>query len=189
MKQPVVILLAAGFSRRYQQATGRHKLLEELTGTGMTIFQHSLGNVLRTGLPVCVVLRPGSQELQAFCQRVDVPFLCVESQGMGDSLAAGVQAMGEAGGWIITLADLPYILPQTYDDIAQAVRAGQCARPVYHGQPGHPVGFPASMRTSLIALQGSGGARDLLKTHPPLNIESEDPGCVWDIDLPGDLKI
>ena len=142
MTEPVVIMLAAGFSRRYHLATGRHKLLEEIPGTGLTIFQHSLGNALRTGLPVRVVLRPESQELQRFCQDLNVPFVSIHSQGMGDSLAAGVLATGEASGWVITLADLPYILPQTYDDIAQAVRQGQCARPVYLGQPGHPVGFP-----------------------------------------------
>lgn len=187
VSNPGIIILAAGLSRRYLQATGRHKLLEEITGTGMTLFQHSLANALKTGLPVTVVLRPDALALQADCLCAKVPFVCVESQSMGESIVAGVEASPNPQGWIVTLADLPSILPKTYAAIIQAVREGECARPSYCGQPGHPVGFPATLRDALLALQGCEGARELLKVTALRTIDCADQGCVRDIDHPKDF--
>ncbi|PKE30808.1 hypothetical protein CWS43_08960 [Rahnella sp. AA] len=188
MHNPVIILLAAGFSRRYRQATGRHKLLETVDGTGLTVFQHSLGNALKSGLPVVVVVRPESLELQAFCQQANIPFVSVNSQCQGDSICAGVEATREANGWLITLADLPGIMLPVYRAIASAVQEGRCARPFYLGQPGHPVGFPAPVIEDLLALQGKEGARELLRACPPQRTDCTEPGCVRDIDVPADLK-
>ncbi|MCC3749009.1 nucleotidyltransferase family protein [Rouxiella badensis] len=184
MTKPGVVLLAAGKSQRFRAATGRHKLLETLKNSSLTVFEQSLENIQRSELDIQVVLRPEDVMLQDFCQRAAVPYLCLESEGMGDSIAAGVRARADWSGWIIALADMPFIKPEIFVAVAQSVQQGQCARPVYRGQVGHPVGFPLTMRHPLGALCGDEGARGLLKAHPPWLIETQHAGCLWDIDVP-----
>ncbi|MEX3021668.1 NTP transferase domain-containing protein [Kluyvera sp. STS39-E] len=188
MVNPGIILLAAGLSRRYHKATGRHKLLELIPGTTETIFQRSLTNALLTGLKVTVVIRSESQQLKSICQKLNAPFVMVNSLCMGDSIAEGIQADKSCNGWLISLADLPSIAQQTYKMVAGLVCEGQIVRPYYHEKPGHPVGFPVEMKLELLKLQGHDGARKLLKSHPVLQLNTQDSGCIWDIDLPDQLN-
>jgi len=43
------------------------------------------------------------------------------------------------------------------------------------------------MKTALSALTGDQGARELLTSAPPQPVWVDDPGCLWDIDLPDQL--
>ena len=38
----------------------------------------------------------------------------------------------------------------------------------------------------LAALRGDGGARAVLARHPPLRIDVDDPGVLYDVDIAGD---
>jgi molybdenum cofactor cytidylyltransferase len=186
------ILLAAGYSRRF----GSNKLLKALpagtTRAGMPIAvatAHHLLDVLPESL---AVVRPRAQQLgkllrDAGCNTV----VCKNaSEGMGTSLAAGVRSAPDADGWVVALADMPFILPDTIRSVAQALRAGAAiAAPSFRGERGHPVGFARRFYPELSALRGDEGARLLLAQHPEsiVLLEVEDRGVLRDIDKPSDL--
>ena len=102
--------------------------------------------------------------------------------GMGTSLACGVAA-AEANGWLIALADMPAIQPDTVRRVVGALHAGAATvAPAFRGRRGHPVGFAAPMRSELRASAGDAGARHVLARHPPQLIEVDDPGVLYDVD-------
>jgi molybdenum cofactor cytidylyltransferase len=110
-------------------------------------------------------------------------------RGMGATLASGVRASKEAAGWIVALADMPYVRVETILAIERALAAGaRTVAPYYAGVRGHPVGFDASCASELLALDGDCGARAVLARHVPLRIEVDDAGILADIDTPGDLE-
>jgi len=186
------ILLAAGSSKRF----GSNKLLQALpagapeagTPIGLAAAKHLLD-----ALPESIaVVRPRAQKLgkllrDAGCNTV----VCKNAgEGMGTSLAAGVRAASEADGWVVALADMPFLRPETIRVIAQAISDGAAiAAPAYRGERGHPVGFARRFLEELSSLHGDSGARTLLDQHPDWVTahEVEDPGVLRDIDKPSDL--
>jgi molybdenum cofactor cytidylyltransferase len=107
--------------------------------------------------------------------------------GMGDSLAAGVAATADAGGWVVALADMPYIRPDTVASVVAALQAGaHIVAPTLNGRRGHPVGFSARFAPQLLALHGDEGARHLLRERQEdlVTFECDDPGIVLDVDRP-----
>ena len=181
------VLLAAGASKRF----GSDKLLHPLAGQA-TVASAALAN-LRTAIPnVIAVVRPGTAKLQNLLSEGGATvILCVDADdGMGASLATAVRASGEVAGWVIALADMPYIQAETISKVAASLAAGaEIVAPAYRGERGHPVGLSARFRAQLEALHGDEGARALLKEHAGLVklIEVNDPGVCRDIDTPTDL--
>ena len=182
------ILLAAGASKRF----GSDKLLHPLAG-GTPVALAALAN-LRAALPhVIAVVRPGVPLLENLLSEAGATvILCANADdGMGASLATAVGASGNVAGWVIALADMPYIQPQTIAQIAASLAAGaDIVAPVYRGERGHPVGVSGRFRAQLEALRGDEGARALLKENAGLVklIEVDDPGVCRDIDTPADLR-
>jgi len=186
------ILLAAGYSKRF----GSNKLLEPLPagapGAGTPIAlaaARHLVEVLRN--PIAVV-RPRAAKLAKLLRDAGCEVVVCENaaEGMGTSLAAGVRAAAGADGWVIALADMPFLQPQTIRAIANALAAGAAiAAPSYRGERGHPVGFARRFFAELAALRGDEGARELLKHYPGLLrlYDVDDPGILRDIDRPSDL--
>ncbi len=112
-------------------------------------------------------------------------------EGMGTSLAAGVRATSDANGWIVALADMPFIRPDTIRIVAKALREGAAiAAPSFRGERGHPVGFTRRFYGELALLHGDHGARELLHQHRDrvTLYEVDDPGVLRDIDRPSDLE-
>jgi molybdenum cofactor cytidylyltransferase len=110
---------------------------------------------------------------------------------MGASLACGVEASAEAAGWVVALADMPWIEASTIRRVADAIAAGaSLAAPCYRGERGHPVGFAASHRAALLALGGDEGARAILSRAGAslLRVDVDDPGVLRDVDTAGDLR-
>ena len=124
--------------------------------------------------------------------------------GMGDSIAAAVQATRDANGWLILPGDLPLIEGATLRRLADALAAGltdgladglkgaaekyQVVMPVCNGQRGHPVGFSAVCRDSLLGLTGNQGAARVIKSCKAIEIIVSDIGCVTDVDTVQDLE-
>ena len=110
---------------------------------------------------------------------------------MGGTLAQVVAAApANTSGYIIALADMPFIHPDSIRAVAAALQGGATlVAPAYRGQRGHPVGLAASYRDELLALQGDAGARDIIKRDAAQLrlIEVNDPGVLRDIDTPADL--
>jgi molybdenum cofactor cytidylyltransferase len=184
----VGILLAAGAARRFGSDKLMHPLKE---GTPLAAVS---GRHLAQALPGSVVVVRSARS--ALADRLEAAGLvvveCPEAEGgMGHTLAAGVRATPRAGGWVVALADMPYIRPESIQRVAREIAGGAAiAMAAYEGARGHPVGFAARYYPELIALRGDQGARDLVKRDAAsLSIcETADPGVLRDIDTPADLQ-
>jgi molybdenum cofactor cytidylyltransferase len=107
---------------------------------------------------------------------------------MGATLVFALSQMRDADGWLIALADMPYVQTATFHALAEALRHGvDIALPVYQGRRGNPVGFSRRHLPQLLALGGDQGARNLIKAHPVTEVMVEDSGVVRDIDTAADL--
>lgn len=182
------ILLAAGASRRF----GSNKLLAPLAdGTPLAV---AAARVLVAAVPKALaVVRPGDRFLASLLAAEGLEIVeCADAQrGMGFSLAAGVAAAPAAAGWLIALADMPYIKESTVARLAAELAAGATlVAPVYRGRRGHPVGFGRGYRAELLALRGDRGARAILDRSLALltPIAVDDPGVLYDVDWPADLS-
>jgi molybdenum cofactor cytidylyltransferase len=182
------ILLAAGAGSRF----GGEKLLHPLED-GVAIAAHAARSLLSATPDVIAVVRWGDFPLydmleQEGCQ---VTMFQGAAHGMGASLAHGVAQARGADGWVVALADMPRISPETTRRIVAALEEGAlAAAPVRKGERGHPVGFGAALRDELLALDGDQGARAVVERHRDKVklIECDDPGIFYDIDRKTDLQ-
>jgi molybdenum cofactor cytidylyltransferase len=182
------ILLAAGSASRF----GSNKLLH-LLPEGTPIALASARNLI-AAIPDCVaVVRPGARELTHLLRAEG--FKVVASihadKGMGHTLASGVRASRGASGWVVALADMPYIKPATIRRVADELHeGGTIVAPGFEGQRGHPVGFARRFHEELRALKGDEGARKLIGQFPDslTVLELHDAGVLRDIDTRADLE-
>lgn len=184
------ILLAAGYGRRFDPAGGRDKLLQPLAD-GRPVLWHS-ARALCEALPGSLaVLRPGQAERarwlrEAGCEVVES---AAAEAGMGAALAAGVAASAGAGGWLIALADMPWLPAAAIRAVATAVDGPEVVAAAAHGgRRGHPVGFGAAWRAGLMACGGDAGARELLRGTALRLLEWTDDSVLRDVDVLADLK-
>ncbi len=182
------ILLAAGESRRF----GSRKLLHPLsdgTPIGLRSASNLAGAVDRL-IAVVASEDPVAAELLADSGAEVYP--CARShEGMGASLGCGVRATVDASGWVVALADMPFILPSTIAAVVNALRQGaRIAAPFHAGKRGHPVGFSRDYRVELMQLGGDEGARHILQRDSALIVllPVDDPGIHRDIDTREDLR-
>jgi molybdenum cofactor cytidylyltransferase len=108
--------------------------------------------------------------------------------GMGHSIAAGVSARPNDGGWLILPGDMPLVQASTLLAVARQLELHPVVYAQHRGQRGHPVGFAPELYSELVALTGDEGARRLLARYPAHGLELDDPGILVDIDTPGDLE-
>jgi len=186
---PTGILLAAGYGRRFDASGRQNKLLARLPD-GHTVAGRSARTLAATLPGALAVIRPGhpalAHELRAAgCRVLEAP---AAEAGMGAALAAAIAATPAARGWVVALADMPWLSAELIRAVALAVTApGAIAAPWRDGRRGHPVGFGAAWREALLALDGDEGARALLKSQPVIRIPTEDEGAFRDVDVAGDL--
>jgi len=182
-----IVITAAGRGERFIQAGGSGNKLNALL-QGKTVFEQTLQQALASGLPVQVVTRPENLLVQQACAAHQVPCTLLASGGLGESIAAGVAATADWDGWLIHLADMPFVSPQIFVQVAAALSQHNIVRPSFQHHPGHPVGFTAILRKQLCTLHGDNGARELLRSHGEVYLlHLDQPGIVQDIDLPSQL--
>ncbi|MER5116763.1 nucleotidyltransferase family protein [Serratia marcescens] len=186
-----IVITAAGRGERFIQAGGQGNKLNagfaDAAGERRSLFEHTLCQALASGLPVQVVTRPDNLPVLAACAANQVPATLLASAGLGDSIAAGVAATPHWQGWLIHLADMPFVGADVFRQVADALWQHPIVRPCYAQQPGHPVGFSARLRKPLCQLRGDNGARELLQGAAVHLLPLEHPGVVRDIDLPSQL--
>jgi molybdenum cofactor cytidylyltransferase len=188
----VGVLLAAGRGTRF----GGDKLLARLASgdvaaepVGVVALRH-----LRLAVPdVIAVVRDDDRALAAELGANGARIVrCVNAdEGMGASLACGVRATADAKGWLVALADMPWISAATIERVSAAVAAGApVAAPFHRGKRGHPVGFSSACYAALAALTGDAGAKAVVGTHRDriVRIDVDDAGILQDVDAPSDLS-
>ncbi|GGC89846.1 nucleotidyltransferase family protein [Undibacterium terreum] len=183
------ILLAAGIGSRFD-ASGKQNKLMQLLPSGDAVAVASAKNLLSVFPDVLAVVRPGADDLAAALQAAGCSVHICEGaqQGMASSLVHGLQQSMANSGWIIALADMPYVQVATLQAIKQALHGGaDIVVPVNQGRRGNPVGFSRHHLPQLLQLRGDQGARSLLKNYPVMEVTVEDTGIHRDIDVPTDL--
>jgi len=190
----VGILLAAGRATRF----GGDKLTAPLANAPADVAPGTpvgvaAGRHLVDALPDSLaVVRPEDTALATRLRAIGLRIvLCpAAGDGMGASLACAVGAARDADGFIVALADMPWIAPATIRAVAAALAGGaDIAAPSFDGERGHPVGFARRHCAALAALTGDSGARSLIEAnrrHVTL-IAVDDAGVVRDVDTPDDL--
>lgn len=187
----VGILLAAGRGSRFDATGQRNKLLQPLAD-GEPVAVSAAKNLLAALPSVLVVVRPGNEELAARLNEIGCAVTVCQNagEGMASSLVHGLSQTKAARGWVIALADMPFVRPGTIRALAAAVASGAgIAAPMANGKRGNPIAFSRMHLDELLQLQGDEGARRLLNKYPVTAIAVDDPGVLRDIDTPGDLRL
>jgi len=189
------VLLAAGAGTRF----GGGKLLAPLphasrgvaagTPVGVAACLHLVAALPR----VVAVVRPSDTALARALEATGARTLeCADAhQGMGVTLAAAVRAAQDADGWIVALADMPWIAPATIAAVAARLLEGaSLVAPAHGGRRGHPVGFGRAHYAALSSLTGDEGARSIIAAHADVLelLDVDDPGVLLDVDHPADLS-
>jgi molybdenum cofactor cytidylyltransferase len=183
------IILAAGQSQRF----GSDKLLHDLQYHELNkpMILHSLKPWLDVFELINIVVRADNHSLinmlenSEFTSRLTLIRVTNAASGMSASLVTGIDTNKEADGWLIGLADMPYIKSSVIIDSLEALEAGaDITLPIFDGQRGHPVGFASLFRSQLLALTGDKGAKKIINSSPDkiTFITSPDSGIWQDID-------
>lgn len=192
------VILAAGKSTRF----GSDKLLYELTiaGKRQPLIQHTLLPWFSVFDRLSIVIRDDTQLLRQtildFAEGHHKSINLIECQnaalGMGHSLSAAIKANLNASGWVIGLADMPFIPVTVLHQVYQNLRQGAyITAPYYDGRRGHPVGLSSRYKDELLALEGDSGAKKLLErdVESIQKIETKFQGVLADIDYRNDLSV
>jgi molybdenum cofactor cytidylyltransferase len=181
-----VLLLAAGAGRRF----GGDKLLYPITSqvdrAPMGLI--SAANLQAAGLAPLVIVRAGDPATFDLFAGYEVLISPESAGGMGHSIAAGVAARPNADGWLVALADMPFVRSTTHralvDEFARLARASAIIRPRWQGRFGQPVILGSAYRQDLLALTGDFGARHILAQHHAeiYACDVDDEGISLDID-------
>lgn len=187
------ILLAAGFGRRFQseKKTQPDKLLASLPNDDRPILWHS-ANALITALPNSIaVVQPHQTDRIQLLQALG--FSIVKSQraehGMGYAIADAISASEMGNGWLIALADMPWVTAELINKISIHVTSStSIVAPRFNDKRGQPVAFGAAWREQLRQLEGDAGARELLKTASISWIDWHNDSIHRDVDTAQDIS-
>jgi molybdenum cofactor cytidylyltransferase len=186
---PVIVLLAAGESRRY----GDIKQLIEIDGQSMV--RRVARMALEQGVPVIVVTGAHAEQVEAVFD--DLPLQIIRhagwQDGMGSSLAAGIRGVEasfpQASAALLCLADQPLLEAALFQTMLQ--RHGEAPDRLlvteHDGISGPPVLFPRDCFAALTALSGSRGAHALIEREAA-RVERFAAANAGDVDSPQDLQ-
>ncbi len=193
------LILAAGEGKRF----GADKRLAVLPD-GRPMLEATVGLYRQIFPAIRVVLDDESQRLEARLIRSNLLMAdeIVQSahsrRGMGATLADGMVATQSWDLTFIALGDMPFVRTRTLEQLhrlALDTSTGAHAQrrillPMHRMQGGHPVAFTPGFYEHLACLDGARGARDLVQENQQVvtRISLNDPGILWDIDVPEELS-
>jgi molybdenum cofactor cytidylyltransferase len=183
----VGLLLAAGSASRFGSDKLRHPLPHGVA-IAVQAARHLIAEVPRT----VAVVRPGAGDTARALEAegCEVAVCAQAAEGMGASLACAVRAAGAAEGYLVALADMPFVRRSSIAAVREALEKGApVVAPYFRTRRGHPVGFAGRLRGELEACAGDEGAKRVLEAHAAelVKVPVGDPGVVRDIDRPADL--
>jgi molybdenum cofactor cytidylyltransferase len=183
----VGLLLAAGSATRF----GSDKLAHPLPH-GVPIAVQAARH-LKSAVPrIFAVVKPGAEQLilQLGNEGCEIVICHNAAEGMGASLACAARAAGKAQGYLVALADMPFVRASSVAAVRDALAAGApLVAPYFRAKRGHPVGISGAFFERLLAMKGDEGAKSLLADNQKrlVKIPVGDPGVIRDIDRPEDL--
>jgi molybdenum cofactor cytidylyltransferase len=185
---PVIVLLAAGESRRF----GGIKQLADIDGE--TMVHRAARTALATGVALIVVTGANAEQVGAALS--DLPLHIVHhagwADGMGSSLAAGIRYVvdryPQATGALLCLADQPLLESSSLSHMLDrhAEMPAHILVTEHMGIAAPPVLFPSDCFAELRHWSGKQGAQDLVKREMH-RVESFASNIVFDVDTVGDL--
>lgn len=187
------IVLAAGQGSRFRAEAGadQDKLLADcvgLDGVVRPVIEQVLVNLPERVVRRWVVTSPDRADVIRLAEAYGCDVLLLRSAGMGDSIAAAVAASGPADGWLVLLGDMPFIRSSSIERVIDGLEAGGISVPVQDGRYGHPVAFGQALGPGLMALTGDRGAKPLFAQATVWEVPVDDPGVLWDVDVPALLR-
>ena len=185
---PVGILLAAGRGRRFDGTGAHDKLLARLP-CGNPVAIVAARKLLASVSRVVAVVRPDNAPLSLALKESGCNVIVCSNadEGMGTVLSFAVRHCAEASGWVVALADMPFIDAASYRAVIDGLSQSALVAPVFSGQRGHPVVIGRPHLAHLLALHGDIGPRALFALGTPHLVRVNDPGVIRDIDTPDDL--
>lgn len=187
-----VIVLAAGQGSRFRQVAGeeKDKLLADCKGRDgavRSVIEQVLVNLPATLQKRLLVTTADRPQVIRMAKAYGCEVVLIESTGMGDSIAAGIAACAQLDGWLMVLGDMPFVLPSSIERVVAQVTDDCISVPVQDGGYGHPVGFGRHFAAGLLALSGDRGAKPLFSQGRVVEVAVDDPGVLWDVDVPEKL--
>lgn len=185
LENSVVVLLAAGLSRRYG-AVG--KLVADFRGRPLALHAaETLGALpFATRIAVC---RTGDDDLAALLEAAgfEVVRNPDTARGLASSLAVGVEAAEQPDALVVCLADMPLIDGGHVRRVVERVTPGGIVASVAGPRevPTPPAAFSREYLPELLRIEGDRGARHLLQIAERL-VAPE--GTLADFDTPEDFR-
>lgn len=188
----VALLMAAGYSRRFGPDDKRCAPLLN----GQTLLAASVANAQKAFTHVYVAVREEDDPVLLGLPN-DVALVRVREAhlGLGASLAEAISALGRdpsldnIDAVAILLGDMPYLEQETLLTLQRLASRDTIVRPCFEGRQGHPVIFGRTMWPALERLNGSDGAKGVIKQYASCLRECAvaEAGILRDIDAPADL--
>jgi len=188
-----IVVLAAGRSTRF--AAGRASKLLALVGD-TPLVRLAVNPAVDANVGEVVVIT-GDRSDEVALSLTGLPVRVVReprfADGMATSLCRGVLELRTADAIMVTLGDVPGVLPETYRRMAARWRATGAAivvpRYADAEAPAPPTLFGSSLFDELLALRGDVGARSVIARHASVVVEeSMDWPAPRDVDTLDDLN-
>ncbi len=184
------LLLAAGSSQRFGSPKALH-----IMPNGKPMIINTLELYRGIGVDITVVIQAGDHDLAAVLKPRDVALL--ENQnatvGLSQSIVKGVEHQSESRAWLIALADMPYVSPNTLASIVKLASPERIVIPrsITKGvvRLGNPVCIGHAFKAHLLQLSGDLGAKNLIKQNQSSidYVDCDDHGIHHDIDRFSDI--
>ena len=184
----VGLILAAGAGQRFGSDKRRAQLADGNSLLRATVLraQEAFSDVR-----VVITAEDDAQAL-AIPSGVQLVRAAHAKQGMGSSLAAGIQSLvnTQATAVAVLLGDMPWISVATLQQLRAQADAEHIIVAYCEGQRGHPVLFGRRFWPQLMQLQGENGAKGLIASHAQqvIAVTLTDSGILRDVDTPADLN-
>ncbi|MEM9798323.1 MAG: nucleotidyltransferase family protein [Pseudomonadota bacterium] len=180
-RQPAILILAAGASRRMR---GEDKLLREIDGTPLLL--RAARAAAAVSDDVLITLPASDRARRAWLGDSPATLVDVVDIAMSASIRAGV-ARCDADAVLIHLADMPEIDADALRSLTDAWTT--CDTPILRattedGRPGQPVIFARSLFPALMQLEGDTGARNVIDAHPATSVALPGEAATVDLDTP-----
>ncbi len=187
------LVLAAGHSTRMG---GANKLLARVDGAPVVARAVDAALASRAEPVVVVTGHEAERVARALgARRVRLVHNADHAKGLSASLRAGLDALSDSvDGALVCLGDMPWVTAAHLDALVavfarRAPEGPPICVPVFDGERGNPVLWPARHFDALRAVEGDTGGRDLLHLHASevRQVPVPDDGVRRDVDVPTDL--